>query len=188
MAGRTVTTLILPGFGNSGAGHWQTLWEQDNPDFIRVELGDWEQPECAAWCRALNEAVELATAPVVLVAHSLSCLLVAHWAAQSSASVRKVLGALLVVPPDPASAVFPAEATGFVPLPLLPLPFMSVLVASANDIYATPEFSRHCALAWGSRYVDAGLLGHINAASGVGTWLAGFALYCQLAGVTQTAV
>jgi predicted alpha/beta hydrolase family esterase len=173
----TVTTLILPGIGNSGPEHWQGLWEAGNPGFIRVQQDDWDHPVYDRWRCRLEAAVAQAAAPVFLVAHSLGCLLAVKWAGQTSLTVR---GALLVAPPDPASAVFPPQAAGFGLLPSAPLPFTSILVASSNDPYAGPDFSRRCAAAWGSRLVDAGPVGHINADSGLGSWPAGYALYREL--------
>ena len=174
---RALTTLLLPGVGNSGPGHWQSLWETEHPGFHRVMQDDWDRPDLDAWCRNLEAAVHDAPSPVVLVAHSLGCLLAAHWAERTSLLVR---GALLVAPPDPASAVFPPEAAGFGPVPFSRLPFPTILVASSNDPYATTEFSKQCAAAWGSRLVEAGPLGHINAASGLGEWRQGMRLYEEL--------
>ena len=39
----------------------------------------------------------------------------------------------------------------------------------------TPERARAFAVAWGATFVDAGALGHINAASGLGDWPDGHA-------------
>jgi predicted alpha/beta hydrolase family esterase len=41
-SGRTV--LIIPGLGDSGPQHWQTLWEASHPEYRRVQQSDWEQP------------------------------------------------------------------------------------------------------------------------------------------------
>jgi predicted alpha/beta hydrolase family esterase len=174
---RSVTTLLLPGVGNSGPEHWQSLWEALHHDFHRVLQNDWDHPDLDAWCRNLEAAVHDATSPVVLVAHSLGCLLVAQWAQRTALTVQ---GALLVAPPDPQSAPFPAEAVGFGRVPMTPLPFTSILVSSSNDPYGTPEFSRNCAAAWGSRLIEAGPLGHINAASGLGEWRQGVGYYEDL--------
>lgn len=78
----SVSVLILPGIGNSGPQHWQTLWQNSHPDFVRVEQRDWDRPVCAEWVAALDAAVRAAGPQAVLVAHSLGCLAVAHWAAQ----------------------------------------------------------------------------------------------------------
>jgi len=172
-----VTTLVLPGIGNSGPDHWQSRWLAEHPVFHRVQQADWDNPDLEAWCRNLEAAVHDAPSPVILMAHSLGCLLAVHWELRTSLLVR---GALLVAPPDPTSPAFPPEAANFAPVPLRRLPFPSILVASSNDPYATLEFSRECAAAWGSRLVDAGALGHINAASGVGEWGKGLKIYEEL--------
>ena len=115
---------------------------------------------------------------MVLVAHSLGCLLVAHWAAASANG--HIHGALLVAVPDPEGPSFPKEASGFSPLPVRPLGFPSVVVASADDPYGSAEHAARCAAAWGSRLVEVGAAGHINSASGLGAWSDGFALLRQL--------
>ncbi|HET7812567.1 MAG TPA: alpha/beta hydrolase, partial [Steroidobacteraceae bacterium] len=56
----------------------------------------------------------------------------------------------------------------------------SIVVASRNDPYGTLDFARGCAQAWGSRFVDIGDAGHINAASGLGDWAAGHELLGEL--------
>lgn len=40
----TSPVLIIPGWGDSGPTHWQTLWERANPAFRRVVQRDWEYP------------------------------------------------------------------------------------------------------------------------------------------------
>ena len=91
--------LVLPGYGGSGPQHWQSLWQARHPELRRVEQRDWERPERAEWIARLEAAVREAGAGVVLIAHSLACLQVAHWAGETALTVR---GALLVAPPDPA--------------------------------------------------------------------------------------
>ncbi len=61
--------LILPGIGNSGPQHWQTLWELRHPQWQRVNLGDWDGPVCEDWVRELDVAVQACSSPPVLVAH-----------------------------------------------------------------------------------------------------------------------
>jgi predicted alpha/beta hydrolase family esterase len=112
----------------------------------------------------------------MLVAHSLACLLVAHWA-HRSALVPK--GAFLVAVPDPQRASFPATVLGFVPVPMAPFAFRSLVVASANDSFGSPAHANHCAIAWGSTFIDIGQAGHINADSGHGEWTEGHALLQQ---------
>src|ERR1700722_13285530 len=100
------TVLVLPGYMNSGEGHWQTRWETLHAGFERVRMADWDDPVRDAWCRALEAAVAASERPVAFAAHSLGCLTVAFWAAQyaSAGSFAKVAGALLVAVPDPAGS------------------------------------------------------------------------------------
>ncbi len=175
--------LVLPGYGGSGPGHWQTLWERAHPHFRRVEAADWEHPVKAEWVDNLEAAVRESGPDTVLVAHSLACLQVVHWAAATVVTGRPtVRAALLVAPPDPEAPAFPVAATGFSPLPKGRLPFLSMLVASTDDPYATATFSEGCARAWGSHFVSIGPAGHINAASGLGAWEDGKRLLESLLG------
>jgi hypothetical protein len=178
-AGRPTPILILPGMNGSGTDHWQTIWERLLPRARRVPARDWDRPVCADWVAALERAVAASGSEVVLVAHSLGCLQVAHWASQTALAAR---AALLVAPPDPNRSAFPAAALGFAPLPLVRLPFASTVVASEDDPYATLVFSRRCAQAWGSGFVDAGPRGHLNAQSGLGEWDEGLRILAKLIG------
>lgn len=173
----SVRILNLPGIGDSGPAHWQSLWEKQDPRIQRVAQRDWNNPRCADWVRALQEAVKASSPRPFLVAHSLGCLLVAHWAAQHHEPIG---GALLVAPADPESIYFPPDADGFAPVPLKRLPFSSILVSSNDDPFAEPGFGQRCAEAWGSRLANPGAAGHINAESGVGDWPFGRALLDEL--------
>ena len=168
--------LVLPGHGNSGPQHWQSLWERRHPDWQRVELGEWDQPACDDWVRTLDVAVAACPSPPLLVAHSLACLLVAHWARRSALALK---GAFLVAVPDPQSECFPASASGFSPVPMVPFAFRSLVVASTNDPFGSVIHAEHCAKSWGSRFIDIGQAGHINADSGHGEWKDGYALLQQ---------
>ncbi|MBP2301353.1 RBBP9/YdeN family alpha/beta hydrolase [Azospirillum picis] len=175
--------LILPGLGNSGPEHWQS-WLQDRlPALSRVQFGNWDAPALEDWSSRLDEAVRAAPGQVVLVAHSLACILVAHWAATATdATTGKVAAALLVAPPDVESPDHtPPEVHGFAPVPTAPLPFPALVVGSRNDPYCPA--ARACAFAalWGADFIDAGDAGHINPASGHGPWPMGEALVKELA-------
>jgi uncharacterized protein len=172
-----MNVLILPGFGNSGPDHWQSHWEQANNSYIRVNQSDWDNPSCADWVTALESSVQLSGADTILVAHSLACLLVVHWAAQTNLPIK---AALLVAVPNPEGPIFPAQAIGFDPLPRKRLPFKSTLIASTNDPYGGIAYAEECAAIWGSDLVNIGEAGHINSASGLGTWPEGHRLLQQL--------
>ena len=176
---------MLPGIGNSGPQHWQSLWERRQAWLQRVEQSDWDNPACADWVATLQRAIAAEPLPIVLVAHSLGCLLAAHWAAGVGAGAGAgargaVLGALLVAPPDPQGPAFPPQARGFTPLPLDPLPFPSILVCSSNDPYCSPGRAEAFSRAWNSRIVHVGAQGHVNASSGLGEWSEGFELLRDL--------
>ena len=108
---------------------------------------------------------------VVGTAHSMACLLVAHWATVSTLLVHS---ALLVAVPDPDGPAFPIGTVGFSPLPHKCLPFRSIVVASTNDPFGSVEFNKRCAANWGSKLVNIGAEGHINADSNLGNWPQGF--------------
>ncbi len=74
--------LLLPGWQNSGPDHWQSHWEALH-GYQRVEQHDWMRPLRGDWMARLEEVVLDADGPVVLVAHSLGCILIAAWAAHS---------------------------------------------------------------------------------------------------------
>jgi predicted alpha/beta hydrolase family esterase len=176
--GKHMQLIVLPGIGGSGRAHWQSLWQADDPSIRRFRPADWDQPDLSDWIAALDREVERSSEPPILVAHSLACLLVSHWAARSRHSVA---GAFLVAVPDPLSSVFPAEARGFAAVPPGPLPFPSLVVASTNDPYGSMESIEARAADWGSRVLVAGPLGHINGQSGLGDWPAGRALLADFA-------
>jgi predicted alpha/beta hydrolase family esterase len=169
--------LILPGFGNSGPDHWQSLWEKSELASSRIQQDDWEAPDCAAWLSRLEAAVQACGPDTVLVAHSLSCLLVAYWAAVTKLEVR---AALLVAVPEPGCPMFPPQARGFSTPPQNKLPFKSMVVASTDDPYGSVDYARQCATAWGSELVNIGNAGHINSSSGLGDWPAGRKLLQRL--------
>ncbi|THV26272.1 serine hydrolase family protein [Glycomyces paridis] len=119
---------------------------------------------------ALAAAVAADAEPAVLVAHSAGCVTAVQWAATGGG----VRGALLVAPP-----CFEGVA-GAPEVPLAPLPFPAVLVASRTDPYCDYEDAEAYALAWGARLVDAGDAGHVDTKTGYGPWPDGEALIAAL--------
>jgi len=172
--------LVLPGLGDSGPQHWQTLWEQSDPAFRRVVQADWSRPDLPAWLETLQRYVAECPEPPVLLAHSLACALVAHWVATVGRGIR---AAMLVSPSDVEAHDRTSPATwSFGPIPLVPFPVPSVVVASTDDSYVAPARAAFFARCWGSRLVTVAGAGHINAASGLGPWPAGRALLEALRG------
>lgn len=178
--GKAERVVLIPGLYNSGPEHWQSLWERAY-GFERLEQADWSTPRCEDWVAALDAAVAGRDGGLVLVAHSLGAILVAHWAAFAEpAEVRKVSGALLVAPSDTERPDFPDGATGFSPIPLEMLPFRSMLVASTNDRYTDVARAAILAASWGSELVNAGACGHITTVDGYGEWADGLRLLYRL--------
>jgi len=172
----TATILIHPGLGNSGEGHWQTLWQQQY-GFQRVEQRDWDTPSCSEWIETLDRAVMHYKNDVVVVGHSLACCTIARWSERYN---RMIKGALLVAPSDTEVDSYPPGTSGFMPMPLNRLPFPTITISSSNDFYVTPARARQFASAWGSTLIDIGEAGHINPASGFGPWEEGLKYLADL--------
>jgi hypothetical protein len=165
--------FILPGLYNSGPLHWQSLWET-RYGFTRIHQRDWDTPDKDDWIHTINEVIApFPPEKVILIAHSLACCGVAHWAHRY---VHNIRGALLVAPSDVQAPSYPSGTTGFDPMPLQPLPFKTIVVASTNDEYVSLERAQYFAAGWGSTFVNIGSKGHINSASGLGEWPEGYKL------------
>lgn len=163
--------LTVPGLLGSEDGHWQTLWERERADTRRIDLGDWEDPNRAVWMSRIDQAVTAAHGPVVLVAHSLGCQAVTWWAnAIGVSGVATVLGAMLVAPPATDRPDLDPRIARFADEPRRALPFVSLVIASEDDPYATIRESQSLARQWGAGLVNIGQAGHINARSGLGSW------------------
>ncbi|MFT3737435.1 MAG: alpha/beta fold hydrolase [Breznakibacter sp.] len=164
----------VPGIGNSGEGHWQTLWERKYSNFMRVDQYCWDFPVSSQWVLSLERLVHAYQHhPIYLVAHSMGCHTIAQWAAKTKLRVE---GALLVAPPDVARLEYTGRVSGYIPEPNGELPFRSVVVASSNDPYASLAKAVKYAGIWGSQIVSVDRKGHINAGSELGDWRQGLDL------------
>ena len=169
--------LIVPGWKGSGPLHWQSRWQACLPRATRVEQDDWEAPTRSAWVAALAAAIENASRPPLLIAHSLGCITVAHL---PLAIRQHIAGALLVAPADVERDGAPAVLRDFAPVPTVPLPFPSIVVASTDDPYCSPARAQAFATNWGSELVMVPDAGHLNDASGLGDWPEGLRLLTSL--------
>lgn len=169
--------LIVPGWLNSGPDHWQSRWERNLKTARRIEQEDWTAPDKDRWVANIIAAVATTSRPAVLVAHSLGVIAAAYTAQRLPEGA--VAGALLVAPADLDNAkswppndghAWPTSGFGFAPVPLEPLPFPSMLLASSDDPYCSPERAQQFAAGWGSEYVEVGPAGHIADGSGHGPW------------------
>jgi len=183
MRSEAVRYLIVPGWQGSGDDHWQSHWQRSLPNSTRVEQRDWLTPRRDHWVAALERQIVADPRPAILIAHSLGCVTVAHWAAQAApASLRRVRGALLVAPADVQRANCPEALRNFAPIPRQSLPFPSQLVGSDNDSAASAARAIELARDWGSEVAILSGAGHINVKSGHQRWDQGFAYLFRLQG------
>ncbi|MES2581885.1 MAG: alpha/beta hydrolase [Pseudomonadota bacterium] len=176
-----VSLVIVPGWRDSGPGHWQTLWAEQFPGAVRVQQDDWITPSRKAWISSITQTILAQPGPVVIAAHSLGCIATTHLPPEA---VERIQGALLVAPADPERRGVLAD---FAPVPYQPLPYRSVLVASSNDPYCPVRTAGAYARAWGSEFVRLQNAGHINVEAGFGPWPLGIALLQSLLGDEQPA-
>jgi predicted alpha/beta hydrolase family esterase len=170
----TPRILLLPGWLNSGAAHWQSRWEAQHGD-RRVDQADWEWPRRGDWMARLDEALLDDTRPALLVAHSLGCQLVAAWAAHSGQAAR-VKAAMLVAPPDTERDDMPPNLFNWRPIVRTRLPFPSLAVLSSDDPYCSGPRAAQMVADWGSESIHIGARGHVNGDSDLGDWPEGRAM------------
>lgn len=161
--------LLVSGYGDTPPDHWMQRWQAKMANAWIVEQKNWHQPVRKDWEDALLKRLEKTTRPVVLVGHSLGCILISHMGHKLKGKVK---AAYLVAPSDWDREGLVKEFDGgaFKPISLDPIPFRTHVVASRNDPYC--EFARAelFAKSWGSTFQDAGMVGHINMESGHGPW------------------
>lgn len=166
----------MPGWRDSGPGHWQSLWAEQLPGAVRVRQDNWISPTRQVWVDALARQIAQVGGPVVIAAHSLGCIATTHLPADAAARIQ---GALLVAPADPERRAILCD---FAPVPFAPLPYRSIVVASSNDPYCPVRLAGGFARSWGSEFVRLQGAGHINIDSGHGPWPLGLALLQSLVG------
>jgi predicted alpha/beta hydrolase family esterase len=104
-----------------------------------VEQADWLTPRREDWVAALAEAIAADSTPVILIAHSLGCITVAHWAATAPVHfLRQVRGALLVAPADVERPACAPALRNFAPIPTHLLPFPSQVPSAPPAPWSWP--------------------------------------------------
>jgi serine hydrolase len=176
-ASRSVPTVVVPGWGGSGEGHWQTWLEGElracGRETRRPPFADLDNPDPADWLRALRATIgDLPADGYDVVAHSLGAVLWLHHVADPGDSPRPAR-VLLVSPPDPGTSI--PEIAAFYPPPLDIDAVRrgadgTVLVAGDDD----PYLPRGIADAYGRPLMIATTVieggGHLNIESGHGAW------------------
>jgi hypothetical protein len=173
--------VIAPGYQDSDAGHWQTLWQADfGPDAVRVTVASWDEPELEDWVAGLDAAM---SPGAMIVAHSLGCLTALEWLARNPGVAA---GAFLVAVPDPEGPDFPGTISGFV-RPAAHLADEVLMIGSTDDPYAGWDYTVATAGAVGAPLAELVEAGHISTASGRGPWPEGRALLAGfIAGLPTT--
>jgi len=163
------TPLLVPGLFNSGPHHWQTRWESAF-GLTRLHQTDWENPTPEDWDASLTNAIQQAEKPVLLIAHSLGAVLTARWLARHETS--QVAGTFLVAPADIEHTAHPEaiRIRAFAPLPEMPSPVPTALMASRNDPWLSSERARILAKHRHAEFTDAGLTGHVGSDDFLGLW------------------
>lgn len=162
--------LIVPGLHGSEAQHWQSLWQQELPECVRVEQANWHTPDLPVW-----SAQVIATAQPLerfwIVAHSFGVLASLH---ALPGIIDRVAGVFLVAPADPDK--FAVRNL----LPHFQQPLYGALVASHTDPWMSMEKAVDLAGNYGLPLLDAGAAGHINIQSGHGKWRQGLEWFGRL--------
>lgn len=172
-----VDIVIVPGWSSSGPDHWQSRWQRNLPNTVRVEQDDWIDANKDAWVGKLIATLATVARPAIVVAHSIGVITLAHAARKLPAEM--VTGAFLVAPADVEQAhlwpeteghTFDHQKSGFAPVPKDEFGFPATLVASSSDPYCSLERAEMLAAGWNATLINAGPLGHINVGSGHGPW------------------
>lgn len=157
-----VRLLIIPGLHGSGPDHWQTWLQAQQPDAVRIGVGNWGQADLERWADAIDETLRRHRAEAwIAVAHSFGCLALAHHATRGG---RDIQGALLAAPAAPERFGLDEGLLNRA------LPFPSTLVVSANDPWMQHADALYFGRRWGSEVIDVGEAGHINPSTGYGPW------------------
>ncbi|MEI7612259.1 MAG: alpha/beta hydrolase [Betaproteobacteria bacterium] len=152
--------LIVPGWGNSGPGHWQSIIENRLTGTLRVEQA-WEDTSLEAWSCNIDRAARALDHPPLVVAHSFGCLATAH---ALMALGTPIAATLFVAPANPQRFDLPTRLFS------KPLRQSGLMIASENDPWLTLEKAETMASDWGIECINIGAAGHINVASGYGAW------------------
>lgn len=165
--------FTLPGYENSDTEHWQSYFERQLQNCSRIEQMSWTDPVLDDWIERIETALcKENMNDTVVITHSLGGIAFMHWFEKYKKTVK---AAFIVAPPDIDLIEVP-PLSRFAPIPLLHLPFPSMVVASRTDKWATPERAAFFAKNWGSEILFLEDAGHINSSAGYGNWDKGLQL------------
>jgi predicted alpha/beta hydrolase family esterase len=147
--------------------------------YQRLEQHDWQRPLRGDWSARLQEHLVDAPAPVVLVAHSLGCMLAAWWAAHSPLARTQVRAPCWWPRATWSSRTCARSCRAGRRCCCRPCPSLDAGGQQQRPVLR-PGARAAVGPGLGQPWVDAGPAGHINTASGLGDWDAGRALLEQL--------
>ncbi|OUY07700.1 RBBP9/YdeN family alpha/beta hydrolase [Acinetobacter populi] len=167
-------TVIVPGVGGSDQDHWQSWLQRHLSDSSRVEQQDWNLPILNQWVDQFYQHVRQLNRPVRIVAHSFGCLTTIAALNQYPNLSRWVHSILLVAPANPARFSQHGFANSDEQLGPLFQNFSinvpSLMIISENDPWLSYSEATEYSKLWNIPYINQGLAGHINVASGYGKW------------------
>ncbi len=168
----------IPGYGNSDSEHWQTYFESRLDNCQRIVQDNWTEPVLEDWIERIdNSLTNENLSDTILISHSMGGIALVHWALKH----RKIIkGALMVAPPDLENPYENLGLESFTPIPLIKLPFPSILVCSSNDNWISIERAKLFADSWGSKMILIENAGHINPDSGYKKWNRGLDILKEL--------
>ena len=171
---KNVHTVIVPGVGGSDATHWQSWLQQQITNSSRVLQADWNQPILTPWVDNFYRHIMSLNRPVQVVAHSFGCLTTIAALAKYPALKHWIRSVLLVAPANPArfsQSGFATHEENFSRIfGNFRLTIPALMVVSENDPWLKLTDALHYAKTWNIPYVNQGMVGHINVASGYGKW------------------
>jgi len=160
-AAKRYAFVLVPGLYDSGAEHWQSLWQQRHDFWHRMTQRNWMTADIEMWIGSLRRVLAPLNRPAILVGHSFGALAACCITADRT---HDIAGLMLVAPAEPMRF----EADHRVPDARLGVP--SITVASHNDPVMSFPRARYWSDVWGSELIDIGDAGHINCEAGFGPW------------------
>ena len=170
----TLHTVIVPGVGGSDENHWQSWLENSIECSSRVVQKDWNKPILNEWVSQLFNHIQTIKKPIQIVAHSFGCLTTIAAINQYRILKHWIDSIILVAPANPIrfnSNGFGTDQDNFVELfQNFHINIPTLMVISENDPWLKFDDAVSYAKLWNVPYVNQGLAGHINVASGFGAW------------------
>ena len=170
-----IHTIIVPGVGGSDSNHWQSWLQRELMSCSRVQQKDWNLPILKDWMKSFVTLVAKTEAPIQIVAHSFGCLTSVAALAQHPELTSKIKKMILVAPANPARF----GANGFARnspndyatyFHQLKIAVPTEMIISENDPWLSFDDALALAKAWRIKPRNLGQVGHINVASGFGSF------------------